>query len=148
MSCTIPFFFTPVKMKYDGGLSYIVDGGLLSSFPIWIFDMEGKMDRPTFGIKIKDPASNTSRGKTGLISYLKDIIDTPINKDEEYFIRDKDSVRTIVLDYDGTVHPTDFGSVHKHRGDLFKKGYDSTMEFLNKWDYNRYKEMFIKKSSQ
>lgn len=40
MSSTIPFFFRPVKWKVKNQKTfyYIVDGGILSNFPIWIFD--------------------------------------------------------------------------------------------------------------
>jgi NTE family protein len=49
MSMSIPFFFKPVIVKYNKEKSYIVDGGLLSNFPIWIFDVNNKPRWPTFG---------------------------------------------------------------------------------------------------
>ncbi|PJI08961.1 MULTISPECIES: patatin-like phospholipase family protein [Clostridium] len=39
MSCSIPLYFTPYILKNTSPYSFIVDGGLLSNFPIWIFDV-------------------------------------------------------------------------------------------------------------
>lgn len=47
MSASIPYFYRPVKL-YDkkGEASIIVDGGVLSNFPIWLF-MKNSMKRQT-----------------------------------------------------------------------------------------------------
>ncbi len=54
-SMSIPFFFEPAIVKgHDGTSSTLVDGGVLSNFPIDIFDRtEGRRPRwPTFGVKL------------------------------------------------------------------------------------------------
>src|SRR5690606_36847502 len=38
MNCGIPFFFEPVILYNGGKEAVIVDGGVLSNFPLWIFD--------------------------------------------------------------------------------------------------------------
>ena len=51
MSMSFPFFFDPVTLRRDGKEHLIVDGGLLSNFPVWLFD--GKpIHRPTFGFRL------------------------------------------------------------------------------------------------
>lgn len=132
MSCAIPYYFTPVKLKKDGKINYIVDGGLLSSFPIWVFDKENSSQMTTLGIKLKDQTSNSARGKHDIISYTKDIINAPINEDDENFIRNNDLMRTIVIDYNGEFIATDFSKVNVHKKDLIQTGYESTIKFLNK----------------
>lgn len=144
MSCSIPFYFTPVMLKYDGGVSYIVDGGLLSGFPIWIFDMEGTPQWPTIGIKIQDLDSHTSQGKNGIINYLKDIVEAPLNMDAGNFIHDKDYVRTIIISYDGKISATDFHKVNDYRENILRNGYNSTIKFLNSWDFRKYTQQFSK----
>ena len=131
MSCAIPVFYTPVTIKTNHIKNFIVDGGLLSNFPIWIFDMEEKYIRPTFGIKIKDQESYTSRGKTGIISYLKDLIYAPLNEDEENFIRNRDLLRTIVIDCDIKINFTDFDKVNRFIKDLYDSGYKYTIRYIN-----------------
>jgi NTE family protein len=58
-SMSIPFFYEPVRFKArdpagDEETCYMVDGGMLSNFPIEVFDRtDGKRPRwPTFGIKL------------------------------------------------------------------------------------------------
>jgi NTE family protein len=51
MSMSYPFLFTPVTLHKDGKPYYIVDGGLLSNFPIWLFDSP-KPKRPTWGFRL------------------------------------------------------------------------------------------------
>lgn len=50
MSCSIPYFFEPVKLKSSVGISTVVDGGVLSNFPIWLFTAEKK--RPVLGVTL------------------------------------------------------------------------------------------------
>ena len=57
-SMSIPFFYEPVQLKWrdaeGNNVSYMVDGGMLSNFPIEVFDRtDGERPRwPTFGIKL------------------------------------------------------------------------------------------------
>jgi NTE family protein len=57
MSMSFPFVFQPVRLKGDNGVeSYIVDGGVLSNFPIGLFDRgagaEEGDETLTLGIKL------------------------------------------------------------------------------------------------
>lgn len=57
MSMSIPFVFEPVKQRLPGGeVCYIVDGGLLSNYPVHLFDEEGTPAWPTFGFMMKEPS--------------------------------------------------------------------------------------------
>jgi NTE family protein len=51
MSMSYPFLFTPVILRKGGKRHYVVDGGLLSNFPIWLFDSP-KPKRPTWGFRL------------------------------------------------------------------------------------------------
>lgn len=113
MSCSIPFFFKPVKLKYDDKTDYIVDGGLISNFPIWVFDSDTAPKWPTFGFKLTNDSrknhfkKNIVENKRNLISYSIDVINTAFDRDEEVYVADKDSVRTINIPTMG-VNATDF----------------------------------------
>ncbi|WLR53261.1 patatin-like phospholipase family protein [Bacillus tianshenii] len=51
MSCSIPYFFQPVKLySVNGEKNIIVDGGVLSNFPVWLFMNEKR--RPVLGVKL------------------------------------------------------------------------------------------------
>ena len=61
MSMSIPIFFEPYTVKVLGQDVVLVDGGMLSNFPVWVFDSDGVPDWPTFGLKLVDPDPKTGR---------------------------------------------------------------------------------------
>ncbi|HVU76700.1 MAG TPA: patatin-like phospholipase family protein [Gaiellaceae bacterium] len=60
MSMSYPFLFKPVVLYRDKRPHYVVDGGLLSNFPIWLFDSP-KPKRPTWGFRLH-PGSQAAEG--------------------------------------------------------------------------------------
>jgi NTE family protein len=56
MSMSYPFLFTPVVLHREGRPVYVVDGGLLSNFPIWLFDSPNPK-RPTWGFRLHSGAN-------------------------------------------------------------------------------------------
>lgn len=138
MSTSIPFYFEPYKLYYKDGVSFIVDGGLLSNYPIWIFDIKGVPRWPTLGFNlVGEGQSLTSQGKNDIFSYSLDIVSTMLNRKEDIYIREKDKVRTINIPTLG-VKTTDFHMDKATKEKLFKEGYSSTEDFLTKWNFNDY----------
>ncbi|MBC8059954.1 MAG: patatin-like phospholipase family protein [Clostridiaceae bacterium] len=138
MSISIPIFFRPVILKYKNKLSYVVDGGIISNFPIWIFDTDRTPRWPTFGFKLKENSlSNTALGKKDIISYLIDIVDTVVDKKEERYFPLKDRVRTIEIQTLG-VKTTEFNISTEKSVELFNSGYKSARDFYNSWNFNEY----------
>ncbi|AND84789.1 patatin-like phospholipase family protein [Clostridium tyrobutyricum] len=138
MSISIPFYFKPVKFYHNGGCSYVVDGGILSNFPIWIFDTDIKPVRPTIGFKLVDVNKKyTSSPRMDFISYLFDIIGTMIDKNEEIYVKDKDAVRTVFIPTLG-VKTTDFNISKDMKIKLFNSGYKSAKKFLKFWNFDKY----------
>lgn len=143
MSCSIPLYFRPYKMEYSGGFNYIVDGGILSNFPIWIFDTGKIPNWPTLGFKIVDPPSHTALGKGDIISYVLDIIDTVVDEDETRSIKDIDLIRTTMIPSAG-IKSTDFNITKEESLRLFNAGYSSALEFYRKWNFTEYINMAFK----
>jgi Predicted esterase of the alpha-beta hydrolase superfamily len=138
MSISIPLYFKPVKLSYNKGWNLIVDGGILSNFPLWIFDVEGIPKWPTFGLKLVGKSSNnTVLNKLDFVSFLLDIFNTMIDKNEEIYIRNKDAVRTIFIPTLG-VSSTEFDITKDMKLKLFKSGYSSAENFLDSWDFKQY----------
>ena len=54
MSMSFPFLYTPVVLWQGDRPHFIVDGGLLSNFPVWLFDTGGTRTpaRPTWGFRV------------------------------------------------------------------------------------------------
>lgn len=138
MSVGIPLFFTPVILRYGKCESYIVDGGVLSNFPVWIFDVEGAPRWPTFGFRLVDSsAGGCTAARTDLISYAFSILGAMIDEDQSAFMRDKESVRTISIPTPG-VSVTDFDLSPMEAFRLYQSGYASCQRFLKQWDFQGY----------
>jgi NTE family protein len=63
MSSSLPFFFQPYriqsrKTKNQQETYYLIDGGVLSNFPVWVFDDEEVPLWPTFGFKVVETGEN------------------------------------------------------------------------------------------
>ena len=56
MSMSFPFFFDPVTLYRDGRPHLIVDGGVLSNFPVWLFDSPDPIKRRTWGFRLHQGA--------------------------------------------------------------------------------------------
>ncbi|MDA8229017.1 MAG: patatin-like phospholipase family protein, partial [Desulfitobacterium hafniense] len=138
MSASIPFYFKPVELDYDKEFSLVVDGGILSNFPVWIFDVEGTPRWPTFGFKLVSPGKSfTASGKTDIISYLKDIISTMLEENDARYIQNSDYIRTIPIPTLG-IGTTKFSLSKEDSNKLFKSGYEAAKGFLDAWNFDNY----------
>jgi NTE family protein len=151
MSMSIPFFFEPVKLrsKETGEDCYIVDGGILSNFPVWLFD-DGTEEPPwpTFGYMLCEGeglADEKAPHKIkGVISMLRAILSTMLEAHDKKYLRDADFVRTILIPTMG-VCTTEFDLSREKVNALYESGRKSAEEFFMKWDFDLYKEEFRKK---
>ena len=153
-SMSIPFFFRPVKLAPQGGpTSWLVDGGMLSNFPIDVFDSAATPRWPTFGIKLSaqpDAAQGQANAITGPISMLRAMVDTATGFYDRMHIASDDAVdRTIFIDT-GSISPIDFGLTDAQRDQLFASGRQAAIDFLDgrldepgrpgrpAWDFDAY----------
>ena len=137
MSLSIPFFFEPVILNKKGNPSYIVDGGLLSNFPIWIFDVSDRPRWPTFGLNLYNNVQSSNSNHHGLISYLMDVIETSLSTNEEIYFKDCDCVRIVNIPTLG-ISTINFDITKEEMTSLFNSGYNSAKSFLETWDFNSY----------
>ncbi|MCM3715261.1 patatin-like phospholipase family protein [Halalkalibacter oceani] len=140
MSCSIPFFFEPVKMynRTDGGKgSYIVDGGVLSNFPMWLF-MDGKKrkgKRPVIGFQLtpelKEMPTNDIKNAISMYRALFETMSSA--HDTRYIVADhaKNIVFIPILD----VKATDFELSEEQKEQLITLGRTETEDFIRKWCY-------------
>lgn len=150
-SMAIPFFFEPVTKHYFRGegvertpvQSTLVDGGMLSNFPVAVFDRtDGLPPRwPTFGVKLStrpDDERMPSRAGSPLslalamISTMREFhdgmhIDQPVVRD-----------RTIFVDTFG-IKATDFDLSREDTERLYQSGRVSAERFLDEWDFDHYR---------
>ncbi|MDR3317883.1 MAG: patatin-like phospholipase family protein [Clostridiales bacterium] len=153
MSISIPIFYEPSSLAgLDGCAHYIVDGGLLSNFPVWILDDGVSVpETPVFGFRFteKDPGGGPLEKKKpcprmSFPEYLKAVISTALAaRDAEYNYNVKDDgARTvdipITVEVSGKRHridATDFDITPAQSAALFNNGIEAGTRFLLSWDF-------------
>lgn len=137
MSISIPLFFIPQKLQTANGSCYIVDGGIMSNFPIWLYNNARGNTYPTFGLKlISDKNCKiTYAEKCPLTTYIFDIIDTIMSKNEDVYFKDNNQINIInIPTFD--IGVTDFSLSLEDKKRLFNSGYNSTMNFIKHMNKN------------
>jgi NTE family protein len=152
-SISIPFFFRPVSLiSANRVTSTLVDGGLISNFPIDSLDRtDGKRPRwPTFGITVMP---NLSAGgdavtralavlRVGAPPLLERVITTMMfGRDQAYLDQPWVSARTIQVQSPG-FSVLDFGASTSEIEALYAKGYAAAQHFLSGWDWHAYRDRF------
>lgn len=143
MSIGIPIFFTPVIIRNSKTKEkfYIVDGGLLSNYPVWLFDVDGVPEWPTIGFKLIDNAEKCKVNKINSIFGLsKALIETMLKSELDMTDVIKiNNLRTIEIDTLG-VKTTEFKMSRERMMDLYNSGEDCAEKFLSNWNtnYNEY----------
>lgn len=137
-SMSIPFFFRPVELDVPGsGPSVLVDGGLLSNFPVDVFDRtDGQPARwPTVGIKltVRQEPNAVVHEITGDLSLAEAVLSTMQNWHDQLRLEDPSvAQRTIFVDTFG-VKSTDFDLDKTTQQRLYQSGRSAAEQFLRSW---------------
>lgn len=151
MSCSIPFFFDPVMIRKPGrrtetGDIYIVDGGLLSNFPLWLFDPDNSKANfiPTIGFQLVGANRQKMNRITDPISMLSALFSTMMGAHDQRYIEKHNFFRTVKIPTLG-VQTTDFHISKEKSTELYQAGYSAAQTYFNRWskqsylnDYKRY----------
>jgi len=143
MSMSIPFFFEPVLLHdVNGTPSYIVDGGVLSNYPVWLFD-DGTPDPPwpTIGYKLVEPSEGKPNTVRGPISLFAALFATMMEAHDARYIQDSNFVRTVPIPTLG-VQTTEFDLSPERRDALYQSGVKVAEEFFAHWDFEGYKRTY------
>jgi NTE family protein len=120
-------------------VSTIVDGGVLSNFPVWIFDVADRdARRPTFGFKLVG-----GRGVGGSLEKLirvfgwpvlmgTEIFHTAMEAWDAYWASHSTSVRTCPISA-GEIGTTDFHLSESEKQSLIGSGRQGARAFLDAW---------------
>lgn len=148
-SMSIPFFFQPVRLPDpSGGVpTTLVDGGVLSNFPVTIFDRtDGRPPRwPTFGIKLSARPGAVAPPREdvrGAFATSRAILSTLLSAHDAQHIDDPSVVaRTIFIDTAG-VASTDFTLSRETAEKLYVAGRQAATRFLATWDWEAYRREY------
>ena len=140
-SISVPWLFEPFKLRHPGGESLLVDGGLISNYPIDTFDRtDGKRSRwPTWGVTL---IPELPAGAVQLVPQLRLLRPLPayrhleaviataiVGRDQGYLAQPWVRERSMTVDGLG-VNPFDFGIDAETAERLYESGRDAASEFL------------------
>ena len=133
-SMSIPFFFRPVVVPTPTGKVTWVDGGLLSNFPITVFDRDD--DRPgrwpTWGVKLsgRPAAVQVDRPADSNLEIAAACVTTLLSGWDRYHLDDQRvTERTVFVDT-GSVSAVDFALSSADQGRLYDSGQAAGEAFL------------------
>ena len=137
-SMSIPFFFQPAELRTgDHKKITLVDGGMLSNFPIECFDrIDAEPPRwPTFGIKLS--ARRAARQAPQEVDNAADLavacLKTLLAAHDSYHLDDdQTTLRTMFVDTLG-VNATDFGISAQTQQQLYENGRLAAEKFFRAW---------------
>ena len=157
MSTSIPYFFDPVVLRkgpkarkknesFADQFVYVVDGGLLSNFPLWIYDKdnakipEGKR-LPTIGFQLVGKQKMSNRKIIGPLTMLQALFATMLEAHDERYIEKENRFRTVKIPTLG-VRVTDFDIKPDKSEELFQSGYKAASAYFQNWSYEAYAQSF------
>jgi NTE family protein len=151
-SISIPFFFRPVSLPYKGQPSTIVDGGVLSNFPIDAFDRtDGRPPRwPTFGVRLVPdlPAGNADLFpvlgllKHGPVGFAESLVTTMlVGRDQTQLAKPWIAARAMQVATE-KIGIVDFEITPAQQQELYENGRKAARSFLRTWNWEKYCERF------
>lgn len=139
VSMSIPIYYVPVKIQND----LYVDGGMLSNYPIRIFDSDSnisivscgagaRFNGSTLGFKVDSSAEID--GMVGFpsgnfLQYMLSVIDILHTAVQDGQANPTDNMRTVKIN-SGEVSTTEFDLSEKKKNFLIDRGYAATTRYL------------------
>ncbi len=137
MSCAIPYFFQPVRLRVRARQHLMIDGGVLSNYPVWLFDSKEKPRWPTFGFRLVGEHSRQRQRTGNFWLYTQSLLKTMISAVDHLAIREADAVRTIFIPT-GSTSATDFSLTAEEKQALYEAGIQAAETFFGRWDFESY----------
>ncbi|HZT94933.1 MAG TPA: patatin-like phospholipase family protein [Gaiellaceae bacterium] len=152
MSMSIPYFFDPVQLQdVQGRTCLIVDGGTLSNFPVWLWDVDPKVTgrqpiRPTFGFTLKGGHGFGGPGVLAKVApwqlrFAFEIFHTAESAWDERFVSHSTRVRTLAVDADD-VGTTEFDLSQAKQQLLVANGRAAAKAFLDDFSLEQYENTY------
>jgi NTE family protein len=130
--------------------STIIDGGTLSNFPVWLFDVDAptlELKRPTFGFTLTG-GRGVGAGFNAFVRRLpwavrfgSEIFHTSQEAWDARFVSQSTRVRTVAVDA-GTIATTQFNLSKDDREFLLGSGRDAAKRFLERFDLTEYENTY------
>lgn len=136
MSCSLPYFFEPVKLRSANGVNIVVDGGVLSNFPMWLFDKENVAKvRPVLGIKLSHNKYELPQNKIhNAIDMFGALFETMKDAHDARYISRKHAKNIIFIPTQGVLL-TEFELTNEKKQAMVTLGKDAAKQFFKNWGY-------------
>nr|WP_237690654.1 patatin-like phospholipase family protein [Paenibacillus caui] len=157
MSCSIPYFFDPVMLRlpsrkamarpFSDQFVYVVDGGMLSNLPLWLFDQDGPRPGgqliPTVGFQMVGETTGRPNRIKGPFTMLQAMVETMLSAHDQRYIEQSKRFRTIKIPTLG-VGTTQFDLGKEKSLQLFESGVSAGHKFFGEWNAKDYEVQFLK----
>lgn len=167
-SMSVPAFFHPVRLgnipqgpdakkRWDDLTSYkgkelptecvLVDGGIISNFPIAVFHSHSKVPRaPTFGVKLGKPAASP-KAVDGPGDLLGGVFNAARGALDQDFLIGNPDYRHLIAYIDTKKHKwLNFRLPDADKIDLFREGARAAADFLETFEWQKYKALRAQKA--
>ncbi len=141
-SASIPYFFEPVTLRGRRGTSTLVDGGLLSNYPISTFDRADELPPrwPTLGVRLDalglDGSGDGPSPVRNPLAMGVALVQTAIEANQAEHVLDPCNVaRSVYVDTAGT-SAIDFDLSEAEQDRLLEAGATAAADFLGAWDFD------------
>ncbi|ASN05270.1 patatin-like phospholipase family protein [Virgibacillus necropolis] len=135
MSAGYPYFFMPKEiLGKTAKKSIIVDGGLLSNYPLWIFNKPNERNlRPVLGVKLSGDLKNTDPKKIKNAMDMTQAMFTTMKQAHDVrYVSTSHQKNTIFIPIKH-VDTTNFKIEDNVKKSLIELGEKNTNEFLTSW---------------
>lgn len=140
-SSSIPYFFEPASLDGSRGTSTLVDGGLLSNYPIGTFDRLDEVPPrwPTIGVRLdalRLGEDRPPRRVRGPVTMGIALVETAIEAHQAEHALDACNIaRSAYVDTAG-VSAIDFDLGREEQERLLRAGEEGARRFLETWDFD------------
>jgi NTE family protein len=135
MSCSIPYFFEPVKLNVGKDTFLFVDGGVLSNFPMWLFNSDHvRKERPVIGLRLSTDEIWRPQEVDNAVELFSALFKTMKDAHDARYISKK-HVQNIVFIPTKGISAMDFNLNDEKKAELMNRGRLQTREFLKRWTY-------------
>jgi NTE family protein len=134
MSSSLPYFFEPIKLyTASGDKRVIVDGGVLSNFPIWLFEEQNGEKYPTIGFRLSPSLEHVaSRKIKNAFEMYSALFDTMKDAHDARHIATTHEKSIIFIPVKDVV-TTEFNITDEQKEMLLKLGSSCAVKFFNRW---------------
>ncbi len=150
MSASLPYIFEPVELVHHATsrASAILDGGLLSNVPVWLFDVDDRDPlRPTFGFRLTG-GPRTGRGFDRALGRIgrplelsSDIVQVAMESWDTRLMSGSTRARTCPVPA-GSVATAHFRLTPLEQTELVENGRRAARRFLDSFDLDAYRNTY------